>query len=180
MSSFVTPKKNTAFTFYMGLVSQADTKAFQSNPTLAAGDVKVAADGANPANIAALPTVINSGKTIAVALTSTEMNGDNISVIFADAAGAEWCDAIVNIQTTANQIDDLALATAFTAALSDSVAADGSRPSVNQALLMLTRFLMERSVSGTTVTVTKEDGSTGSMTFTINNSTAPTSITRAS
>lgn len=181
MASFVTPKKNTAFVFYIGLVSQADTKVFQSNPTLAAGDAKVSIDGGALANLATLPDVDpNSSKLVKVALSSDEMNGDNIQVILSDAAGAEWCDCIINIQTTTNQIDDLALATAFTTALADSVAADGSRPSVNQALLMITRFLTERSVSGVTMTVKKEDGSTSSMTFTINDANNPTSITRAS
>lgn len=181
MASFVTPKKNTAFTFYLGLPSQTDTRLFQANPTLAAGDVKVSIDGGAFNNLASLPTVTPaSGKAVQVALSSSEMNGDNIQVLFSDAAGAEWCDVLVNIQTTANQVDDLALATAFTAALADSVAADGSRPSVNQALLMLTRFMMEKSLSGTTLTVKKEDGSTSSMTFTLNDGSNPTSITRAS
>lgn len=61
----------------------------------------------------------------------------------------------------------------------DSVATDGTRPTVAQALLMVTRFLMEKGVSGTTVTVKKEDGSTSSMTFTLDDGSAPTSITRS-
>jgi hypothetical protein len=36
------------------------------------------------------------------------MNGDNVQVLFSDAAGAEWADALFNIQTTARQVDDLA------------------------------------------------------------------------
>lgn len=64
--------------------------------------------------------------------------------------------------------------------LADSVATDGTRPTIGQALLELTRFLMERSVSSTTMTVKKEDGSTTSMTFTLNDATTPTAITRAS
>lgn len=74
-----------------------------------------------------------------------------------------------------SEVDD-----AIAATIADSVPADGSRPSVKQALLMITRFLMERSVSGTTVTVAKEDGTTASMTFTLDDGTSPTSITRAS
>lgn len=64
--------------------------------------------------------------------------------------------------------------------IADSVAADGSRPTIAQALLMITRFLMEREVVSTTVTVNKEDGTTSSMTFTLDSATAPTTITRAS
>jgi len=68
---------------------------------------------------------------------------------------------------------------ALTTTIADSIVADGSRPTLLQALLMLTRFLFERSVSGTTVTVTKEDGNTSSMTFTLSDASDPTSITRA-
>lgn len=62
--------------------------------------------------------------------------------------------------------------------LPDSYAADGSQPTIAQAVLMIAQFLMERSVSGTTVTVRKPDGSTSAMTFTLNDATSPTSITR--
>ncbi len=177
MASFVTPKKNTAFTFYIGLVSQANPLIFQANPTLATGDAKVSIDGAALGNLTTLPDVDpDSSKLVKIALSSSEMNGDNIQVILSDAAAAEWCDVIINIQTTAGQIDDLAN---FTAILPDSVATDGTRPTINQALLEITRFLMERSVTSTTMTVKKEDGSTSSMTFTLDSSANPTSITRA-
>lgn len=64
--------------------------------------------------------------------------------------------------------------------IADSVAADGSRPTIAQALLMITRFLMEKGVVSTTATVYKEDGTTSSMTFTLDSATVPTAITRAS
>ncbi len=44
MATYVPPKKNTALVFYVALTSQADPNLFQVNPTLAAGDVKVAID----------------------------------------------------------------------------------------------------------------------------------------
>lgn len=109
MPSYVVPKKNTEFIFYVSLVSQADTKIFQANPTLAAGDVKVSTDDAAPANLTTLPVVdADFTKRVKVTLSASEMNGDNVSVIFSDAAGAEWCDLTVNIQTAVRQIDDLA------------------------------------------------------------------------
>ena len=112
MPSYVTPKINTAFIFYISLVSQADTKIMQANPTLAAGDVKVAVDDAAPANLATLPAVdADFTKRVKVSLSTAEMNGDNITIIFSDAAGAEWCDQTVNLQTSARQIDDLAFPT---------------------------------------------------------------------
>jgi len=120
---------------------------------------------------------------------------------------------MVNIQTTARQVDDLAfpatsgrsllvaasgsvpstsLETQAKAdvnaevvdvmtvdVLADSVSADGSRPTIGQAVYALIQFLSERAISGTTMTVKKVDGTTALMTFTLNDATNPTSITRA-
>jgi hypothetical protein len=63
--------------------------------------------------------------------------------------------------------------------LADAIPADGTRPSISSALYMLTQFLLERSVSSTTVTVKKPDGSTTLFTLTLDDATTPTSITRA-
>lgn len=108
MPSYVPPKRATELIFYIGLVSQADTKVFQSNPTIAAGDFKVSIDGGALANPATLPAVTPaSSKAVKVVLSADEMTGDNIQLICSDAAGSEWCDALINIQTTVQQIDNL-------------------------------------------------------------------------
>lgn len=112
MPSYVTPKKNTEYVFYISLVSQADIKLLQTNPTFVAGDVKVSTDGGAEGNISTLPVVTPAGsKRVKVTLSTAEMNGDNIQVTFSDAAGAEWCDITINIQTTVTQIDNLVRAT---------------------------------------------------------------------
>lgn len=67
----------------------------------------------------------------------------------------------------------------LTDAVPDSVPSDGSRPSIKQALYLLTQFMLERSVSGTTLTVKKPDGSTTLVTLTLDDATTPQSITRA-
>jgi len=93
----------------VGLISQASTKSLQGSATLAAGDVKVSIDGAALNNLGTLPVVTPAAsKSIKVTLSQAEINGDNIIVIFADAAGAEWCDLLVNIQTVPRRFDDLA------------------------------------------------------------------------
>jgi hypothetical protein len=63
--------------------------------------------------------------------------------------------------------------------VADSIPADGSRPTIGQALYMLVQFMNERSVSGTTVTVKKADGGTTLYTLTLDDGTSPNSITRA-
>jgi hypothetical protein len=109
LATYVPAKRATAFRFWVGLVSQADTKKLQSNPTLAAGDVKVVKDGGASANLTTLPAVTPSSSVfVQVDLSATEMTADNVAVSFIDAAGAQWCDLLISIQTTARQVDDLA------------------------------------------------------------------------
>jgi hypothetical protein len=62
----------------------------------------------------------------------------------------------------------------------DSYAADGDQPTFAQAVLAIQQYLFERAVSSTTVTVKKPDGAATAMTFTLNDGTNPTSVTRAS
>src|SRR3990170_831739 len=101
-------------------------------------------------------------------LTDTAVIGAAGAGLTAVPWNATW-DAEVQ-----SEVDD-----ALDTIVADSVPADGTRPTFEQALYMIWQFLAERSVSGTTVTVKKADGSTGLMTFTLNDATTPTSITRA-
>jgi len=110
MASYVPCKKNDANgnIFYVGLVSQANTKIFQANPTLAAGDAKIAIDDGAPANLGTLPVVDGDfTKRVKVTLSQAETNGDNLTIIFSDAAGDEWCDLTINIQTSAQTLDEI-------------------------------------------------------------------------
>ena len=113
MASYVPCKKNDAngCIFYVSLVSQADTKLFKASPTLAAGDVLIAIDDAAPGNLGTLP-VFDADFTdrVKVTLSQAETNGDNITIILSDAAGAEWCDLTINIPTAALTFDKLAQA----------------------------------------------------------------------
>lgn len=144
MGSYVTPKKNSSFIFFISLASQANPKLFQSSPTLAAGDVKVSIDGGAQANLATLPVVSPAGSTgVKVVLSAGEMNGDNIRVIFSDAAGAEWCDLSVSIQTSARQIDDLAFPA--TSGRSINVGTDGV---VQSNLIQILASTLTETVGG--------------------------------
>ncbi len=68
----------------------------------------------------------------------------------------------------------------LSAALTESYAADGVAPTLSQIVFMIWSLIAERSISGTTLTAKKLDGSTSSMTFTLDSATVPTSQTRAS
>lgn len=110
MADYAIPKSGVAYILYTGLVSQADTKLLQSNPTIAAGDFQVSIDGGAFANLATLPTNTPGGTSVKISLSAAEMTGDNIVVACIDAAGAEWCDQYINIQTSPVGLNDVATA----------------------------------------------------------------------
>jgi hypothetical protein len=67
----------------------------------------------------------------------------------------------------------------LTTAMTESYSADGATATLAQAVYLIMQMLMEKSVSSTTLTVKRLDGSTTAATFTLNSATTPTSITRA-
>ncbi len=123
MATYQPAKRATAWVGYISLVSQADTKLMKSNPTIAAGDFKVSKDGGALANLTTLPSVTPASSVmVKIDLSATEMTADNVTVVCSDAAGAEWCDLVFNLQPSARQIDDLA----YPAASGRSMAVDAS------------------------------------------------------
>lgn len=108
MASMIPCVKNNAagYTFYISLVSQADTKIFKANPTLVAADFNIAIDDGAPNALGTTPAVdADFTKRVKVVLSQDETNGDNLTIICSDAAGAEWCDLTINIQTAAQTLD---------------------------------------------------------------------------
>lgn len=107
---------------------------------------------------------LTSGTTGAK-LNAAASAGDPWSTLIPAAYGAGTAGAV--------------LGNLLTAALSESYAADGAPASVSQILYMILQSLTEKSVSSTTMTVKKLDGSTTAMVFTLNSATTPVSITRS-
>lgn len=67
----------------------------------------------------------------------------------------------------------------LTTAVTEAYRADGAAPTVAQALCEILAHLGEASISSTTKTIKKFDGTTSAATFTLDSATTPTSITRA-
>jgi hypothetical protein len=126
MASFTPPKKAVAYTTYFSLYLDG---AIVSDPALASGDVKVSKDGGALANAATLPVVEPaSGPLVKLVLSGTEMDADNVAVVFSDqTAPAAWDDVTLTLQTAANQYDDLSTFDATTDTVdADVVALDGN------------------------------------------------------
>jgi hypothetical protein len=83
----------------------------RDSPTIASGDFQISKDGGAFTNLTTLPSANPaSGRAVMIDLSASEMAADNIVIQCVDASGAEWCDQLINLQTTASQLDDLATA----------------------------------------------------------------------
>jgi hypothetical protein len=142
-----------------------------TNPVTVSGgtiDLATAAGSVtNPVSVSGgtvdLTTAVTNGVSLADgAITAAKIASEAID---ADALKA---DAVTEIVTGV-----------LTTAMTESYAADGAAPTLAQALLAIQQYLQERSIAGTVMTVKKLDGSTTALTFTLNDATAPTSVTRA-
>ena len=121
MASLVPPKRASIYTFPISLVSVGKTDVFTTTVTITSLDVMVSKDFGSFATIAAAPVELNTTAPAATGvllttLTALEMTADTVTVLFHDAAGAQWQDALVTIQTTTSLFDDLATSTAVSTA----------------------------------------------------------------
>lgn len=104
----------------------------------------------------------------AAALATVDTNVDSILV-----------DTGTTIPASITALNDISVADILTTQMTESYATDGAAPTLAQAQFAVQQFLQETNVSGTTLTVKKLDGSTTAMTFTLDDATNPTSLTRA-
>ncbi len=111
----------------------------------------------------------NSTQLAAIVADTNELQTDDVPGLIAALNDISAADV------NAEMVDVLTVDT-----IADSYAADGAQPTLSQAILAIQQFLTDKQVSGTTVTVRKPDGTTAAMTFTLDDGTTPTSITRAS
>lgn len=118
--------------------------------------------------VASVTGAVGSVGAGGIAAASFAAGAIDASAIAANAIGASELNSDV--------ITDIWQGTAIT----EAYAADGAAATPAQLLYMIWALLAEKSISTTTVTVKKLDGSTQAMTFTLDDATTPTSITRAS
>lgn len=123
------------------------------------------------------PATDYDGGTLTVTVDGwSGANPDATSVFAAVPPGANVTDG--GTPTPPPSAGEIAAAT-MTSVVTQDYAADGAEFTPAQALYMIWSFLTEKAGSGTTVTCKKLNGSTTSMTFTLDSATQPTSLTRA-
>ena len=136
-------------------------------------------DAANlPTDIADIPTVAEfNARTIAAGdyvVTTDTIAGVTTATNLTNAPTNGDLTAAMKTSVNTEAKDVLTVDT-----ITDSYATDGNQPTIAQALLAIQQMMQDKSISGTTLTVKKPDGSTTAMTFTLDSATTPTSITRA-
>ena len=115
--------------------------------------------------------ILDDTGTSGVIVASLAAGSITASVI---ATGAIDADALA-----ADAATEIATAV-LTTQMTESYAADGTAPTLAQAMFLTQQSLHEFAISGTTRTVKKLDGTTTAATFTLDSATAATSTTRAS
>lgn len=154
------------------LVDDTDGKTAETGITLSAGDMKISKNGAAEANHAGSLVELATGDYY---YEATQGELDTVGYLTGKIVKS-------GVRTFRFQVQVVGFdpySAGLDQQLADSVPADGTRPTGAQALYMLVQERFERSVSGTTVTIKKVDGSTTLMTLTLNDATTPTSVTRA-
>ena len=105
----------------------------------------------------------------------------NFSALGISVGGA--IDDVVLVATTTTNTDvtalnDISVADILTTQMTQSFAADGVAPTLAQALFLIQQMLGDFGIAGTTLTVREIDGVTTAATFTLDDGTNPTDITR--
>lgn len=96
------PVRGEDFQIQISLEDFANPGRMKSNPTLAAGDVKITKDGGATNNLNTLPSVSPASSVfVTVLLSATEMTADMVSVSFIDQTSPpEWSDLVFSIPTS--------------------------------------------------------------------------------
>ena len=103
------PVKGEDFITGIALMDMSNSGRMKASPTIASGDFRISKDGGAWAFLATLPSVEpTSGSPdegydyrVKITLSATEMNADNVFVIWHDQTDPpEWADGFLAIVTT--------------------------------------------------------------------------------
>ena len=200
ISDWVTASGFSTFNASSDTVANVTTVGSVSG-TVSADVVSVSGDSTAAANLEADYDGTGYSKTnstIGTTTTNTDMRGTDSALLAASVptnfgslaiTGAGKVTAgtvddkagysISGTITTLDGLNNVSVADVWTTQLTESYASEGTAPTAAQALFLSQAMDGEKSISGTTVTLKKLDQSTTSATYTLDSSTAPTSITRA-
>ena len=103
--------------------------------------------------------------------TSVDTVDSNVDAILVDTG--------TTIPAQISALNDVSVSDILTTQMTESYAADGTAPTLAQALFLIQQSLGDFSISGTTLTVRQLNGSTTAATFTLSDANLPTGSTRS-
>ena len=120
---------------------------------------------------------------IATAQTDLDIitGADGVNLLSATQASIDAIetDTGTTLPATLAALNDFSVADVLTTQMTEAYAADGTAPTLTEAIMLIQQVVSEFAIASTTKTVKKLDGSTTAATFTLDDDTSPTSITRA-
>lgn len=163
--------------------------------TQATGAFTVSPDFTTALDATSVVTVVGSAPASTVNLPSVDVisisgdstAADNLESDY-DGTGYAKTNSTVGTVTTVTggatsaeiaALNDISVSDVLTTQMTEAYAADGVAPTLAQALFLIQQLLGDFSISGTTLTMRRLDGSTTAATFTLNDAGSPTGITRA-
>ena len=122
------------------------------------------------------------GKAVAdIEADTNELQSDDVPGLISglnDIAATDVWAAATRTLTAGTNLNDISVADILTTQMTESYAANGTAPTLAQALFAIHQMLMEFAISGTSLTVKQLDSSTTAFVATLDDGTNPTSITR--
>lgn len=133
-----------------------------------------------PATLATIAGYIDTEIAAILADTGTTLDG-KLNAIQAVTDNLPDAGALTSLATAAAvaALNDISVADILTTQMTESYAANGTAPTLAQALFALHQMLMSFAISSTSLTVRKLDNSTTAFVVTLDDDTNPTSLTRA-
>lgn len=176
-TSTATGRTLTAFGFTVAL-AQSVWAEIPTTTAGTAGQLLTAAGVASDPLLNAVPGTYASG-TAGYVIGNISSDAANIAAIKAITDQFRFSTAnVVDASSTGGLTAAAIAAAVLNTAMTEGYAADGAQATLTQALYLIMQSIIERSVSGTTVTIKKLDGITSAAVLTTNSATNPTSVTR--
>ena len=168
--------------YYLFDISQTETNAdtLLISGKSSTANVKVLGSPATiftrPPNFSAA-SIDSNGRVDVIKVAGTTQTARDLgaSVLLSSGTGTGQ----VSLSSGLVRLSSTGVADIVTTALTESYNTDGSAATLTQLLYLIAQRLTEFSISGTTITVKKLDGTTTAATLTLDDATSPTSSTRA-
>ncbi len=162
---------------------KVDVETIKTNPVVNGGTLTFPSG----ATLASTTNITAGTITTTTNLTNAASNGDFTAVMKTSIGTAVAASAVAsvtgnvggNVVGSVGSVTGLSVALILTTAITEAYRANGAAPTIAQALSEILAHLGEAAISGTTKTINKFDHSTPAETFTLDDATVPTSITRA-